>query len=336
MTSGISAETNRVHLDINQARQLSNASLASLGYIGADASIITDHLMDAALCGYEYSGLPKILDAAASPRVLQPRTPLRIVHETPISALFDGGNHIGMLTMHRATQVSIDKAKEHGIAVIGVTNSWMSGRSAYYMERVACAGLVGIQTVSASPRVAPPGGIRGTLGTNPIAFGFPGERGPLVVDLSTAAVSWTDLVLRARRADPLEPGIAVDCNGAATTDATAALAGAILPFGGSKGFALSFAIQALGVLAGSTLSADGHYGFLLIAIRPDLLVPLDELRTGVDALVDRIKATPRVSGSDEIRVPSERAFREREARLRDGIWIDRSVHEELLALTPRV
>jgi LDH2 family malate/lactate/ureidoglycolate dehydrogenase len=79
----------------------------------------------------------------------------------------------------------------------------MSGRSAYYVEMVARAGLVGIHTVAAPPMVAPLGGAKAALGTNPIAFGFPMEGDPLVIDLGTSAFTGTDLQFRQRLGIPL-------------------------------------------------------------------------------------------------------------------------------------
>ena len=78
-----------------------------------------------------------------------------------------------MVTMYRATEVAIAKAREHGMAVVGVNNSWVSGRSAHYVEMVARAGLIGIHSVSSRIHVAAPGSSGPATGTNPIAFGFP-------------------------------------------------------------------------------------------------------------------------------------------------------------------
>ncbi len=124
----------------------------------------------------------------------------------------------------------------------------MSGRSAYYVEMVARAGLIGIHTVAAPPMVAPLGGARPALGTNPIAFGFPMDGDPLVIDLGTSAFMGTDLQFRQRLGIPLPEGVAIDEHGRPTTDAAAARRGAILPFGGHKGYALALAMHALGVL----------------------------------------------------------------------------------------
>ena len=330
----------RLKLSVEEARSLSVAALRGAGYNADDAVILTDHMLDAALCGYEYSGLPKILQVVNSPRQKQPVTPMRVLHETPVSTLFDGGNRQGMLTMHHATDVAIAKAREHGFALVGVNNSWMSGRSAYYAERIARADLIALHTVGAASLVAPPGGTRPAFGTNPIAFGFPTEGEPLVIDVGTSAFPGTELGFYALLGLPLPGGVALDETGAPTTDPEAARRGALLPFGGPsaahKGFAIALAMQALAVLAGSGLTAARDYGYLLVVMRPDLLLPLAEFKRDLSALIARVRAVPCQPGVAEIRVPSERAFRERARRMREGIEIDLAVREALLALARRM
>ncbi|HSD10104.1 MAG TPA: Ldh family oxidoreductase, partial [Candidatus Binatia bacterium] len=171
----------RVRLTITEARALSERAMRGIGYEPEDARILADHVIDAALCGYEYSGLPKLLNVADHPLFKAPRSPMRTLTETSVSVLLDGGNQNGMIGMYHATRTAIERAQLHGIALVGVRNIWMSGRSAYYVEMVARAGLIGIHTVAAPPMVAPLGGARAALGTNPIAFGFPTDDDPLVI-----------------------------------------------------------------------------------------------------------------------------------------------------------
>ena len=320
----------RVRLSATEAQTLAEQALARIGYDAEEARIIADHCVDAALCGYEYSGLPKILNVAEHRQVRLPRQPMRAVRETPLSALFDGGNNNGMVAMYRATQVAIAKAREHGMSVVGVNNSWVSGRSAHYVEKVARAGLIGIHSVSSRIHVAAPGSSGPATGTNPIAFGFPTAEEPLVIDLGAAAFMGTDLIFQERRNAVLPEGVALDINGEPTRDP--ARVHAILPFGGYKGFALALAMQALGVLAGSGQSYDKTYGYLIMAIKPDMLVPLEDFRRDMSDMLARVKAAPRQPGVDEIRLPGERAFRERARNLREGIVIDRKIYDALRAL----
>ena len=314
--------TERVHLRVADARALSERAMRGIGYEPEEARILADHVIDAALCGYEYSGLPKLLNVADYPRFKAPRQPMRVLTETSVSALFDGGNQNGMLGMYYATRAVIERANAHGFALVGINNLWMSGRSAYYVELAARAGLIGIHTVAAPPMVAPPGGAKAALGTNPIAFGFPLEGDPLVIDLGTSAFMGTDLQFRERLGIPLPEGVAIDERGRPTTDAGAARRGALLPFGEHKGYALALAMHALGVSA----------EYLFIAFKPDLFVPLEHYRRSLAAEIAAIKATPRQDGVDEIRIPGERAYRERARLSREGIEIDRRIHDALIKL----
>ena len=323
------AASGRIRLGVDAALGLAIAALRGAGYEEAQARILAEHMLDAALCGYEYSGLPKILQIADSPKRRQPVTPMRELHATPVSALIDGGNHSGMLAMHHATDVAIGRATEHGFALVGVTNSWMSGRSAYYVERIARADLIGLHTVGSASLVAPPGAARPAYGTNPIAFGFPTPGDPLVIDVSTAAFPGTELDFYKLLGLALPEGVALDAEGNSTTDPEAAKRGALLPFGGHKGFALGLAMQALGVLAGSGLNAAKDYGYLIIAMRCDLLLPLADFKRELANLLARIKAVPRQPGVAEIRLPSEHSYRCRERSVREGIEIDSVVHARL-------
>jgi LDH2 family malate/lactate/ureidoglycolate dehydrogenase len=316
---------------VAEARALSERVMRGVGYEPEEARILADHVIDAALCGYEYSGLPKLLNVAEHPRFKAPRSPMRALRETSVSVLFDGGNQSGMLGMYYATRVLIERAHAHGFALVGVNNIWMSGRSAYYVEMVARAGLIGIHTVAAHPMVAPLGGAKAALGTNPIAFGFPMDGDPLVIDLGTSAFMGTDLQFRQRLGIPLPEGVAIDEDGRPTTDAAAARRGALLPFGGHKGYALALAMHALGVLCRETTDTESA-GYLFIAFKPDLFMPLEDYRRALAAEIALIKATPRQGGVDEIRIPGERAYRDRARLTRDGLEIDQRIHDALIAL----
>src|SRR6201993_83729 len=224
----------RVSLSVAEARDLSEGALRGIGYDVEEARIIADHAVDAALCGYEYSGLAKLLNIPEHRRFKRPRYAMKVLRETELSTLYDGGNNVGMLVMYHAARAAIDKAKARGVAVVGVTNSWMSGRSAYYMEMIANADLVGIHTAASARSVAPFGGTRPALGTNPIAFGLPSSHGPVVLDMGTSAFMGTDLAYRERLRQLLPEGVAIDSQGRPTRNPTAARQGALLPFGGYK------------------------------------------------------------------------------------------------------
>jgi len=322
-----------VRLSVADARLLGETTLRRIGYPADEAAIIADQLIDNALCGYRFASLPRILAIAADEKTGRPRTPIRVVRETPASALVDGGNRLGYVAAYRGAEIAIAKAKAAGIALVGVHNSYYSGRNAYYAEQIVREGLVAIHTASAKPHVLPPGGRRPALGTNPFCIGFPSANGPVIYDIGTASLMWGEVLLLARLAEALPEGLGFDAAGNPTRDAHAvADDGGVAAFGGHKGYGLSFAIQALGLLAGAALPRGDvqDYGFLFIAIDPAMMLP--DFPAQLAELVARIKATPRQPGVDEIRIPSERAFREREQRRVEGIVLDRKVVDALNAL----
>lgn len=323
----------RIHLSADAARALGEAAMRGAGYDAEEAWILTDHCLDAALCGYEYSGLPKLLNVVDAADFQRPRHKFAVLRETPATALLDGGNNNGMIAAYRATQETIRRATDNGLAVVCMGNTWMTGRSAYYCEMIARAGLVAIHTVASPSSVAPFGGTRPALGTNPVAFGFPTESDPLVIDMGTSAFMATDLQFRARLGIPIPEGVALGANGAPTTDARAARLGTLLPFGGPeggyKGFGLSLAMDALGALAMAAKQPDSPSGYMFLAVKPDLFLPLEDYQAEVSRRIAVIKATPRAAGVAEIRIPGERAYRTRARLLMEGIEIDRKIHRAL-------
>jgi LDH2 family malate/lactate/ureidoglycolate dehydrogenase len=325
----------KVKLSVAEARELAEGALRGVGYDAEEARIIADHVIDAALCGYEYSGLAKILNMVESESWKRPRRPMTVLRETDVSLAYDGGNNVGMLSLYYAAEATIKKAAAHGIALVSVNDAWMSGRSAYYVEMIAKAGLIAIHTAASSRLAAPFGGAKAMLGTNPLAIAVPSSNGPIVLDMGTSAYMMTEVLLRERLGEQLPEGVAIGPDGEPTRDAALARKGALLPFGGYKGFGLALMIQALGLLAGSGSEHESDYGYLFIAFRPDLIGPADVFSRQVTELIERIKAVPRQAGVDEIRIPSERAFRSRERLLQEGLSFDRLVHDGLVALRAR-
>ncbi len=309
-----------IRLSVAEATALGARALHSLELPDDEVHIIVDHLIDNALCGYPFASLPRILAIAQDAKTQRPHQPVRVVHDTPVSALLDGGNNVGYVAVYRAAQIAIDKARAQQFAVVGVYNSYYSGRNAYL--------------ASAQPHVIPPGGTRPALGTNPLCIGFPSAHGPVIVDMGTAALQWGEVLLHAHLGTPLPEGVGLDKDGRPTRDAKEAVLGGVLPFGGHKGYGLSFAIQAMGLLAGAALARGQvqDYGFLFIAFDPGLLIPAEQFTQQVSDLIARLKATPRQPGVEEIRIPSERASRERARRRVEGIVLERKVVEALNAL----
>jgi LDH2 family malate/lactate/ureidoglycolate dehydrogenase len=323
-----------VLLSVADATALGERGLQRIGYAADEARVVTEHLVDSELCGYGALGLARILTIAEHPRTREPRKAIAFVHETPVSALMDGGNYVGLYAVYRATEVAIEKARANGFALVGMHNAFLSGRNAYYLEKIARAGFVGIQTACGEPSVAPLGGRAPAFGTNPIAFALPNDPDPLIFDMGTSALMRGDLILARRLGTLLPEGAALDAEGRPTRDPVAAIAGSILPFGGHKGSGLALMVQALGLLGGAALPRGEvqDFAFLFIVFEPGLLVPAVELKKQLTELLARVRGTPTQPGVDAVRIPSERAFQERERRRREGVRLPRAIYEKLNAL----
>lgn len=319
-----------VLLTVAEGHAITVTALQKIGLSAEHARTTADHLVDAALCGYPFAGIPRVLAIKEEMTRHPQATPIATVHETPVSAVLDGGSNCGYVSVFEGAQVAIRKASEHGFAVVGINNTFLSGRSAYYVERMAEAGLIGIHVAAASPHVAPYGGKSAVLGTNPIAIAIPGRDRPLMFDMGTSAIMVGEVQLAARTGVDLPVDVAIDADGAPTVDAASALAGALLPFGGYKGFGLSLMIQALGLLSRSyeVTNSPNDFGFLHIAFSPSLLMDAAAFADQVQLLADKVRAVA-PSGPNPVRLPSDRAAAERRRRLDEGIEVDRAVLDAL-------
>ena len=323
-----------IQLSVAEATKLGERALQAIGFNASQSKIITAHLIDAALCGHRFAGLPRILTINEDPRTREPRTPIKVVYETEVSALLDGGNHVGYYAVHQATRLAIRKARKHRITVVGLYRSHLSGRNAYYLEMIARAGLVGIHLASAVPIVLPHGGARPAFGTNPIGFGFPTDGDPFIVDLGTAAMMRGEVILRSRLGLPLPEGTAIDAQGRPTTDPAEALKGGIFTFGGHRGSALAFGIQAMCLLAGAARARGKaqDFAFLFVVFDPAILLPPKEFKAQLGELIEAVRAVPPLNPEEPVRIPSERAFLERKRRRKEGIPVDRAVYDQLRAI----
>jgi LDH2 family malate/lactate/ureidoglycolate dehydrogenase len=231
----------------------------------------------------------------------------------------------------RAAEIAIEKAGKSGVAVIALRNSWFTGRNAYYLEKIARAGFAAIYFSSSTPTVVPPGAVRKTLGTNPMTIALPGKVNPFIFDMGTATVMSGEMLMKAFLGETFSEVVGIDRNGAPTRVARELVDGGVFPFGGHKGYGLSVAIQALGLMAGARLRNGDvcDFGYLLIAFDPGLFMPAEEFTADLEELLTRIRGLPRQPGVAEIRIPSERGFREREIRRRQGILVNKRVVERL-------
>lgn len=334
-----------MRLTVEAARDLAVRAMRAVGHGADDARLIADHLIDCELRGVTYGGLARAISIAervAHTGVSQ--APIRVTKETPVSASLDGGDHIGYVVAHRATQLVIEKASASGIAIVGAHNTWYTGMLSYYAEMAAAEGLVSIFASNASPWVAPHGASEGRFGTNPVCVGFPCTAGseadadnarPVIWDIGTSAIMHAEVALAQRLGQQLPDGVAFDAAGQPTRDPAAALEGAFAAWGGHKGSGLGIVVQLLGALAGSPAIPPemAGFGMIIIAIRPDLLTDANEFQRAVAGYAESVRNARPVAGGSPVRMPFDRSRAERRRRLaEDAIEVADAVHARLVAI----
>jgi LDH2 family malate/lactate/ureidoglycolate dehydrogenase len=323
-------------LQADDARELAAAALRSIGFSDADAAVTADHLVDAGLRGVTFGSLPRILSIAE--RMAETgdrRKPVTIVKETENSAVIDGGDNVGYVVAHRATTLVVEKAKRSGIAVVGAHNTYLTGLFSYYIEMATREGLVAMAAGNTSPLVAPAGVAEPLLGTNPIAFGFPGKDDPFIWDVGMAAMMKGDMILHQRLGQPLPAGVALDAAGLPTTDP--ARASAITSWGGHRGSGLAMVVQLLGAICGTLTLPQGleGFGFFILAFRPDLLSSREATEEAVAGLRHAVHTARPRPGEEGARTPFERSAAERRRRLTDGIEVPDAIYRSLCKMAGR-
>lgn len=328
-----------MQIAIAEARSLLEAAMATVGHSAADARIIADHLMDCELRGVQFGGLPRALSIVERIQGRPDRrVPLKVTHETPVSAFVEGGDQVGYLVAYKAVSLAIDKAKQHGIGIVGANDTWYTGMFSYYMEMAAKADLVSMAIGNASPRVAPFGSTQGRFGTNPIAFGFPTREDPVIWDIGTSAIMAGEVALALRMGTQLPEGTAFDRDGHPTRDPKAAGEGAYASWGGHKGSGLAMCVQLLGMMS-NTLPfpplVEGC-GFLFLAMSPGLFMPVEKFKHNTSSYAKAVRAAKPADPSKPVRMPFDRSAAERRRHLQKGsIEAAPNVIEKLRAIAGR-
>ena len=195
---------------------------------------------------------------------MNPHGEIKIVRESATTALLDGGLNLGIVAMHKATEIAMDKARDHDLGMVVVRNSAHTGRMGEYVVRAAENGFMGLVFgTGAMPggTVAPYLGISPRFNSNPIAWGVPaGHHPPVFFDFATSAAAVAKLMLAQDKGQPIPAGWLVGPDGKPTTDpGDWQRGGALLPFGGHKGYGFLFLIELLsGGLVGHELRSAGR------------------------------------------------------------------------------
>jgi LDH2 family malate/lactate/ureidoglycolate dehydrogenase len=314
-----------------------------------DATLLTDSLIEANLRGVDTHGITRMLCVYVErirKGVMSAKSNLTVTREHASTALIDCSNSIGQVGASLAMRMTIEKARQTGVAFSAVTHSNHYGMAAYWAMMALPHGMIGFSSTNAPAAVAPTGGCTAMFGTNPFAIAIPaGREIPVVLDLATTVVARGRIILHAKQDKPLEPGWAFDGKGLPTTDPHAALKGLLAPIGGYKGYGISLAVDLLcGVMTGSNYGvhfpgflADNmikptDVGSVFAAMNVECFMDLAEFKAAIDKALQEIKTSTKAEGVKRIYIPGEIEFEMRSERLTNGIPIPEPVVRDFIAL----
>jgi len=324
---------NPPRIDAESLIDFAAAVYESAGMPGADARLIADTLVQADLWGHQSHGVLRLgwyLERLRN-GVMRPVAQIEQVVDAGAMGLIDGHDSVGQVVTMHATRQAIRRAKAHGVGVVGIRNSNHFGTCMYYTLTGAHEGCVTILTSNGGPAMAPWGGRKKIIGTNPWSVAAPaGRHPPLVMDMANTGVARGKIYLARNKRARIPLGWAITAEGEPTTDPQAAIDGIILPMAEHKGYAIATIVDLLsGVLTGSGFLSAVHSpyhtaeksncGHLMIAMRIDVFQPLADFNARMERFIAEIKSVPLAKGFDEIFYPGEMEARNDIRNRQDGL-----------------
>jgi L-2-hydroxycarboxylate dehydrogenase (NAD+) len=327
-----------------------------MGCSDRDAGIIADVFLAAELRGHASHGMIRISDYYQlwkSNRInVKPK--IRIVHESPSTAVVDGDNAVGMIAAKRSMEIAIEKAKNAGTGWVATRNSNHFGIAGYYSMMALENDMIGICLTNANPLVAPTFSVARMMGTNPIAVAIPANhQPPFVADFATTPVARGKLAVAEKKGEKVAFGYVQDKQGNPSDDPTILKSGgSMLTLGGDrlhgshKGFCLTAIVDIfsavfsganfgpfvppsvayLPVLEKKVGKGTGHF---FGAMRIDAFQPASEFKAKMDEWIITFRAAQPSEGQTHIIIPGDPEREAEERNLHDGIKLVAAIREDL-------
>ncbi|MFD1848810.1 Ldh family oxidoreductase [Oceanobacillus bengalensis] len=308
------------------------------------AATISNHLVLANLRGVDSHGVSKvdIYSKRLEKKIVNMDLTYSIEKETPVSALIDGQNSMGIPLATKGMELATRKAVKSGVGIVGVKHSNHGGMLAAYTSYAAANDCIALATTNAAPSMAPWGGKEKFFGTNPISYGIPtGEEMNIVFDMATTIVAKGKIVLAEMENRKIPLGWAITKDGKDTTDPKEALEGMILPSGGPKGYGITFFVEVLsslftGATYGPHISNLFHdfenkqdVGQFFFVMRADLFEDLHVFKNRMDKLVEEIRNVDKMENVSRIYLPGEIEWELSKKRELEGIPVSDEVIGQL-------
>jgi uncharacterized oxidoreductase len=343
-----------VRATADNLRRLTSAIIKAGGSAAPEADLVAEHLVRANLMGHDSHGvgmIPTYIRHLKAGLVV-PNTRAKLVKDDGAMLMFDGGRGYGRPVAGEAMDAGIARCRETGVVAVTLANAHHIGRVGAYGELASAAGLVSLHFVNVTDHraiVAPFRGTDARFVTNPICIAVPGteRHAPLLLDMATSAVAAGKIRVAKNAGKPAPEGALIDAKGQPTRDPNVMYAephGALLPFGGHKGYALAVVTELLATaLTGGPSIQPGNQrlggvvnNMFTMLVDPARLAGVDWLRREIDGFLDYVKASPPADPKLPVLVPGEPERLAQVERARTGIEVDATTWGEILAAAEAV
>lgn len=324
-------------ISIDNERELIKKILEAYDVKSNEADTVADVITDGDMKGFSTHGIgrfPQYIKSIQAGTILTGGD-YEIEKETEATAVINGNHKFGHYVTEKAMDLAIEKASKTGVGVVGIHDSNHYGIAGYYSDLASIQGMIGIVISNTEPAMAPFGGKKALIGTNPITISIPSDdkHNYICVDMATSITARGKLLEAKRKNEEIPEGLALDKDGEPTTDPEAGLEGSILPFGGFKGYALAFMFELLaGPLVGAacgekvqgTATPDDMCtkGDLLLVINPEHFSGSLQFQFYVDQFVNELREENGV-------IPGDREIENINTAMENGIPIDETLYKQL-------
>jgi uncharacterized oxidoreductase len=347
---------------VTQNRRFGHAALLKLGSEifrrggseAAEAELVIGHLVNANLAGHDSHGVGMIpayirhLKAG----LVSPNTRAKVIRDDGAILMFDGQRGYGRRVAGEAMEAAIARCRQTGVVIVTLANAHHIGRVGGYGEMAIAAGLVSLHFVNVADHrglVAPFRGSDARFSTNPVCIALPGtaSQPPVLLDMATSEVAMGKVRVARNEGRQVPEGMLIDRHGQPTTDPNVMYEephGALRAFGKHKGYALAFVTELLagGLSGGNTIQpgnprAGGTLNSMAaFVVDPARLAGAEWLRREIDGFAAYVKASPEATPGSPVLIPGDPERMARAERLRDGIAVDTTTWEEILAAAEQI
>lgn len=311
------------------------------GLSAEDAGIVADILVFADLRGVHSHGVLRVEHYAKRIQSggINLKMKLKLQKLKPAIGLVDAQGGMGHLAARYAMGEAVKIAGKQGIALVGVRNASHCGALAYYAQMAIDAKMMGMVCVNTDKCMAPFGGKGSFFGTNPFAFGFPGKKDAILLDMATSEVAFGKVLHAREKNISIPDNWGVDAEGRKCTDPHKVVS--VVPFGGPKGYGIAVMVEALtGLMIGGAFGPHlvemyGCYtkqrnisNFFFVA-DPSVFGTTPSFLTSAQKMIDELHAQPTAPGVGKVLIPGEIEYKTMERYRKEGIPVPQSVYQFL-------